>query len=178
MHTPRGKSALPAICTIHDLHSKVSKEKKGKVVDARCRDLTNTAAVNKARADPGSVEVCNFHEVRNFPFAWHRFITQGCNWKNMNDISDERLLSSGIWTLADILQHGRDTGTCPYFTIRRSVCSRHFNFRNENLICVSRCHLSTSSSTPSIIFWIRRWRSKFQRKCPRTRLLYSTKRIT
>ena len=51
------------------LHSKVSKEKKGKVVDARCRDLTNTAVVNKARADPGSVEVCNFHEVRSFPFC-------------------------------------------------------------------------------------------------------------
>jgi DNA excision repair protein ERCC-2 len=84
------------------IHPEVSKEKKGKVVDARCRDLTNTTAVNKARAEPGSVEVCNFHE-------------------NMNDISNDRLLSSGIWTLADILQHGRDTGTCPYFTIRRSM---------------------------------------------------------
>jgi len=67
-------SALPAICAIHNLPSKVSKEKKGKVVDARCRDLTNTTVVNKARADPGSVEVCNFHEVRNFPFAWRRVI--------------------------------------------------------------------------------------------------------
>ncbi|KAF8503563.1 DNA repair helicase [Russula emetica] len=84
------------------IHPEVSKEKKGKVVDARCRDLTNTSVVNKARADPGSVEVCNFHE-------------------NMNDISNDKLLSPGIWTLADILQHGRDTGTCPYFTIRRSM---------------------------------------------------------
>ena len=128
MHTPGGKSALPAICAIHNLHSKVSKEKKGKVVDARCRDLTNTTVVNKARADPGSVEVCNFHEVRIFPFAWHRVITQGCNWKNMNDVSFDRLLSPGVWTLADILQHGRDTGTCPYFTIRRSVCSHLLTF--------------------------------------------------
>lgn len=84
------------------IHPEVSKEKKGKVVDARCRDLTNTSVVNKARADPGSVEVCNFHE-------------------KMNDISYENLLPPGIWTLADILQHGRDTGTCPYFTIRRSM---------------------------------------------------------
>lgn len=75
MHTPGGESALPAICTIHNLHSKVSKEKKGKVVDARCRDLTNTSTVNKARADPGSVEVCNFHEVRSFPFAWHHVLS-------------------------------------------------------------------------------------------------------
>ena len=54
---------LSASCAIHNLNLKVSKEKKGKVVDARCRDLTNTVAVNKARADPGSVEVCNLHEV-------------------------------------------------------------------------------------------------------------------
>jgi hypothetical protein len=45
---------------------KVSKEKKGKVVDARCRDLTNATVVNKARAEPGSVEVCAFHEVGIF----------------------------------------------------------------------------------------------------------------
>ena len=87
MHTPGGKSTLPPICAIHNLHSKVSKEKKGKVVDARCRDLTNTAVVNKARADPGSVEVCHFHEVSDFSFAWQCVVTQGCKWKNMNDIS-------------------------------------------------------------------------------------------
>ncbi|KAI0256693.1 DNA repair helicase [Lactifluus subvellereus] len=84
------------------IHPEVSKEKKGKVVDARCRDLTNPAVVNKARAEPGSVEVCSFHE-------------------NMNDIPNESVLASGIWTLADILQRGRDTATCPYFTIRRSM---------------------------------------------------------
>lgn len=41
----------------------VSKEKKGKVVDARCRDLTNSTAREKAQADPGSTEVCDWHEV-------------------------------------------------------------------------------------------------------------------
>jgi DNA excision repair protein ERCC-2 len=35
-------------------------------VDARCRDLTNAATVNKAREEPGSIEVCDFHEVGNF----------------------------------------------------------------------------------------------------------------
>lgn len=42
----------------------VSKEKKGKVVDAQCRDLTNAAVCEKGRADPGSVELCDWHEVR------------------------------------------------------------------------------------------------------------------
>ena len=67
---------LSAICAIHNLHSKVSKEKKGKVVDARCRDLTNPAVVNKARAEPGSVEVCNLHEVGILLFAFYGTITQ------------------------------------------------------------------------------------------------------
>lgn len=42
----------------------MSREKKGKVVDARCRDLTNSAVCEKGRADPGSVELCDWHEVR------------------------------------------------------------------------------------------------------------------
>lgn len=45
------------------LHPDVSKEKKGKIVDARCRDLTSAFACEKGRADPGSVELCSFHEV-------------------------------------------------------------------------------------------------------------------
>lgn len=43
--------------------TQVAKEKKGKVVDARCRDLTNSAVCEKGRADPGSVELCDWHEV-------------------------------------------------------------------------------------------------------------------
>lgn len=42
---------------------KVAREKKGRVVDARCRDLTSAAACEKGRANPGSVPLCTFHEV-------------------------------------------------------------------------------------------------------------------
>lgn len=131
--------------TIHDLHSKVSKEKKGKVVDARCRDLTNAVAANKAKAEPGSVEVCNFHEVgislASFYLALHSWLC----WKNMGEIPHDALLPPGIWTLADILQHGRDKSTCPYFTIRRSVCSRLLFSMTKGLIraskdAIRRCH--------------------------------------
>ncbi len=121
MHTPRSTRPPPATVAIRDSYFKVSKEKKGKVVDARCRDLTNAAVVNKARAEPGSVEVCSFHEVGNFKH--HINYGSSTYRKNMNDTPDENILSPGIWTLADVLQHGRDAGTCPYFTIRRSVCS-------------------------------------------------------
>ncbi|KIJ69402.1 hypothetical protein HYDPIDRAFT_172813 [Hydnomerulius pinastri MD-312] len=84
------------------IHPEVSKEKKGKVVDARCRDLTNSAACEKGRANPGSVDLCDWHE-------------------NLNQFEPGSLISPGIWTLADVLQHGRDNGTCPYFTVRRMM---------------------------------------------------------
>ncbi|KAF9246525.1 hypothetical protein BU15DRAFT_40365 [Melanogaster broomeanus] len=84
------------------IHPEVSKEKKGKVVDARCRDLTNSAACEQGRANPGSVDLCDWHE-------------------NLNKFEPGTLISPGIWTLADILQHGRDNGTCPYFTVRRMM---------------------------------------------------------
>ncbi|KAG7092447.1 DNA-dependent ATPase of the nucleotide excision repair factor 4 complex [Marasmius oreades] len=84
------------------IHPEVSKEKKGKIVDARCRDLTNSATCEKGRADPGSVDLCDWHE-------------------NLGKLEAGRLVPPGIWTLADLLQHGRDEGTCPYFTVRRML---------------------------------------------------------
>ncbi|TFY60783.1 hypothetical protein EVG20_g7289 [Dentipellis fragilis] len=84
------------------IHPEVSKEKKGKIVDARCRDLTNSAVCNKNREDPGSVEVCDFHE-------------------NLNAKEPGALIPPGVWTLADVLDYGKEHGTCPYFTVRRMM---------------------------------------------------------
>ncbi|KAJ7774621.1 hypothetical protein DFH07DRAFT_986604 [Mycena maculata] len=84
------------------IHPGVAKEKKGKVVDARCRDLTNSATCEKGRADPGSVDLCDWHE-------------------NLGKMEPGSLIPPGIWTLADVLQYGRDQGVCPYFTVRRMV---------------------------------------------------------
>ncbi|KAG8688662.1 DNA-dependent ATPase of the nucleotide excision repair factor 4 complex, partial [Ceratobasidium sp. 423] len=84
------------------LHPEVSKEKKGKVVDARCRDLTSAQAVEKGRNDPGNYPLC----------AWH---------EGLNDMEEGALIPSGIHTLADISNMGRERTTCPYFTIRRMM---------------------------------------------------------
>jgi hypothetical protein len=50
----------------------VSKEKKGRAVDARCRDLTCASACEKGRANPGSVPLCDWHEVRTLKTASSR----------------------------------------------------------------------------------------------------------
>ncbi|KAJ7452420.1 hypothetical protein B0H11DRAFT_2073386 [Mycena galericulata] len=84
------------------IHPEVSKEKKGKVVDARCRDLTNSVVCEKGRANPGSVDLCDWHE-------------------NLGKMEPGSLIPPGIWTLADVLQYGRDQAVCPYFTVRRMM---------------------------------------------------------
>ncbi|KII88515.1 hypothetical protein PLICRDRAFT_176097 [Plicaturopsis crispa FD-325 SS-3] len=84
------------------LHPEVSKEKKGKVVDARCRDLTNSVVEAKARDNPGSVDLCDWHE-------------------NLGKMEPGSLIPPGIHTLADVMQYGRDSGVCPYFTVRRMM---------------------------------------------------------
>lgn len=45
------------------LHPSISKEKKGKTVDARCRNLTASWVREKAKAEPGQHELCQFYEV-------------------------------------------------------------------------------------------------------------------
>ncbi|KAJ7063293.1 hypothetical protein C8F01DRAFT_1132382 [Mycena amicta] len=84
------------------IHPEVAREKKGKVVDARCRDLTNAAACEKGRANPGSVPLCDWHET-------------------LGQLEPGNLIPAGIWTLADVLEYGREKGVCPYFTVRRMM---------------------------------------------------------
>lgn len=84
------------------IHPQVAKEKKGKAVDARCRDLTNAAVCERGRADPGSVELCDFHE-------------------KLGEREPGDLFPRNIWTLDDIKQYGIQEGICPYFAVRRML---------------------------------------------------------
>lgn len=103
----------------------VAKEKKGKVVDARCRDLTSSSVCEKGRANPGSVELCDWHEVFS---SIHCGSRTELSSQNLGKMDPGSLIPPGIWTLADVLQYGRDKGVCPYFAVRRMVicfCGHH-----------------------------------------------------
>ncbi|KAH8928498.1 DNA repair helicase [Atractiella rhizophila] len=84
------------------IHPTVSKEKKGKVVDARCRDLTNAWVCEKGREEPGSVELCDFHE-------------------KLGTLEPGHLIPPGVYTLEEVKQYGITNGYCPYFTVRRML---------------------------------------------------------
>ncbi len=88
-------------------------------MDARCRDLTNSAVCNKGRENPGSVELCDWHEVCSILFlvAASRLTCL----QNLGKLEPGNLIPPGVWTLADVLQYGRDNRICPYFLVRRMV---------------------------------------------------------
>lgn len=45
--------------------------------------------------------------------------------QNLEKMEAGSLIPPGIWTLADVLQYGRDKRVCPYFAIRRMVLRLH-----------------------------------------------------
>lgn len=93
-----GLSSRKNLC----IHPDVSRERKGKVVDARCRDMTSSWACEKGRQEPGSVELCSFHE-------------------ELGQLEPGQLLPQGVWTLEEVKEYARDKGICPYFAIRRMI---------------------------------------------------------
>ncbi|GAA6026495.1 hypothetical protein JCM8202_002913 [Rhodotorula sphaerocarpa] len=91
-----GLSSRKNLC----IHPSVRHEKKGKAVDARCRDMTSAVAKQRHEQDPGSVELCSFHE-------------------NLGELEPDHLLPPGVHTLEDVKAYGQEHGICPYFAIRR-----------------------------------------------------------
>lgn len=83
------------------VHPKVSAERDGKVVDARCFSLTASHKRAMASSDP-SIETCSYYESfdahgREFP------------------------LPSGVYNLDDLKDHGKKHGWCPYFLARYTI---------------------------------------------------------
>lgn len=93
-----GLSSRKNLC----IHPTVMRERKGKVVDAKCRDMTSAWACEKGRKEPGSVELCDFHE-------------------ELGKLEPGHLIPRGVWTLEDVKEYGKEKGVCPYFTVRRML---------------------------------------------------------
>lgn len=107
-----------------DTRPQVSREKKGKTVDARCRDLTSAAACEKGRADPGSTPLCDFHEVRaSHPSVAEdeRSFVDGHALQELGLREQDNLFPEGVFTLEDIKDYGKEHKICPYFALRRMV---------------------------------------------------------
>ncbi|KAK9240259.1 hypothetical protein V1525DRAFT_395471 [Lipomyces kononenkoae] len=83
------------------LHPSVKMEKKGTVVDERCRSLTSSFVMEKKRAGE-QVELCTYHE-------------------NLNELEPHNLIPEGVWTFDELLKYCESNKQCPYFTVRRMM---------------------------------------------------------
>lgn len=86
------------------LHPVVGKERKGIVVDEKCRRLTNGELKQKIESGEGGdiEDLCSFHE-------------------KLYEKDPTNLIPPGVYSFEQLLKYCKAEGTCPYFTIRRMM---------------------------------------------------------
>ncbi|VVT50461.1 uncharacterized protein SAPINGB_P002771 [Magnusiomyces paraingens] len=84
------------------LHPEVRKERKGAVVDEKCRSLTNGISKSKLQAGDETAKLCEFHE-------------------NLYNLEPHNLIPAGVYTFEDLINYCESIKTCPYFTVRRMM---------------------------------------------------------
>lgn len=94
------------------LHPQISQERKGTLVDEKCRRVTNGQL--KQRIEKGTITeadqilspetnaLCSFHE-------------------KLNEYDQHNLIPAGVYSFDSLIKFCKDEGTCPYFTVRRMI---------------------------------------------------------
>ncbi|PBC34570.1 general transcription and DNA repair factor IIH helicase subunit XPD isoform X2 [Apis cerana] len=83
------------------IHPEVSREREGKIVDGRCHSLTASYVRERHNYDE-STPICNFYEG---------FDMEG----------KEQIMPSGIYSIDDLKEYGKDRNWCPYFLARFTI---------------------------------------------------------
>ncbi|XP_043252831.1 general transcription and DNA repair factor IIH helicase subunit XPD [Colletes gigas] len=83
------------------IHPEVSREREGKIVDGRCHSLTASYIRERHNYDE-STPICNFYEG---------FDMEG----------KEQIMPSGIYSIDDLKEYGKDRNWCPYFLARFTI---------------------------------------------------------
>ncbi|KAK6455927.1 putative transcription initiation factor TFIIH subunit [Scheffersomyces xylosifermentans] len=94
------------------LHPTISQERKGNVVDEKCRRVTNgqlkekkekgLIGVEQEMENPEINTLCSFHE-------------------KLNEYDQHNLIPAGVYSFDALIKFCKDEGTCPYFTVRRMI---------------------------------------------------------
>lgn len=97
-----GLSSRKNLC----LHPEISKERKGTVVDEKCRRITNgqlKEKITSGEADPSmKAQLCEYHE-------------------NLYEIDPTNYIPAGVWCFEDLVQYCSTKKICPYFAVRRMI---------------------------------------------------------
>lgn len=85
------------------LHPKIRKERKGTVVDEKCRRMTNGSAKRKLEAgEDTSIELCDYHET-------------------LYGMEPENYIPPGVYSFEKLIKYCEERTMCPYFTVRRMI---------------------------------------------------------
>ncbi|GME74773.1 unnamed protein product [Ambrosiozyma monospora] len=94
-----GLSSRKNLC----LHPVIGKERKGIVVDEKCRRITNGQLKEQIEKGNANIEdLCLFHE-------------------KLYDLDPQNLVPPGVYSFEQLIDYCKKQGTCPYFTVRRMM---------------------------------------------------------
>lgn len=94
------------------IHPTISQERKGAVVDEKCRRITNGQLKEKVekglvteemqKSNPEVYSMCEFHE-------------------NLTPMDQHDLIPNGVYSFEGLIKYCKENKTCPYFTVRRMI---------------------------------------------------------
>lgn len=94
------------------IHPTISQERKGAVVDEKCRRITNGQLKEKVekglvteemqKSNPEVYSICEFHE-------------------NLTPMDQHDLIPNGVYSFEGLIKYCKENKTCPYFTVRRMI---------------------------------------------------------
>lgn len=101
------------------IHPEVSREREGKIVDAKCYGLTASYVRERAEID-STVPICKESFCAHALFI-RSSIFAGQYYEGFSIEGKESHLPAGIYTLDDLKEYGRTRNWCPYFLARYAV---------------------------------------------------------
>eukprot|EP00833_Pecoramyces_ruminatium_P014853 jgi/Orpsp1_1/1188885/evm.model.d7180000067948.1 len=84
------------------IHPEIIKEKKGKTIDSKCRNLTASWIREKVNDSIEEIPLCDFYE-------------------NLENGSENASIPFGVYTLEDLKNFCKEKTYCPYFLARRMI---------------------------------------------------------
>jgi len=101
-----GGSGILAVCLSSRrnmcIHEKVVEESDREAVDSKCRSLTASWVLERARDQPGSMETCSYFD-------------------NFHAAGEATSLPSGVYDLEHLQKWGKLRGWCPYYLTRQAI---------------------------------------------------------
>ncbi|KAG4101363.1 DNA repair helicase [Neocallimastix lanati (nom. inval.)] len=84
------------------IHPEIIKEKRGRTIDSKCRNLTASWIREKVNDSIEEIPLCDFYE-------------------NLENSSENASIPTGVYTLEDLQNFCREKTYCPYFLARRMI---------------------------------------------------------